>query len=74
MPTIINNPSGATEDVGSNLVLGIILILVTLGGITLFFMYGLPMIENNRNPDSTNINVVLPSTTPPPNTTPPAQK
>ena len=66
MPTVINNPS-TTEDSGSNLVLGIILVIVILGGLALFFIYGLPMIQNNanQNPTTTNINVTVPAATAP---------
>ena len=66
MPTVINNPSN-TEDSGSNLLVAVILIVAIFGGVVLFFMYGLPMIQNNRNPDpnSTNINVTLPNDTTP---------
>ncbi len=61
MPTVINNP-GTTEDSGSNLVLGVILAIVILGGLVLFFIYGLPMIQNDtsQNPGTTNINVTVP--------------
>jgi hypothetical protein len=64
MPTVINNP-GTTEDSGSSLVLGIILAVVVLGGLALFFIYGLPMIQNNQNPSTTNINVTTPAPTTP---------
>lgn len=64
MPTVINNPQ-TTEDSGSNLLVGIILIVVFFGGIALFFIYGLPMIQNNYNqkPDSTNIQITIPAET-----------
>jgi hypothetical protein len=65
MPTVINNP-GSVEDSGSNLILAIVLMVVILGGIVLFFMYGLPMIQNYQSPSSTNINVTLPAATVPP--------
>ncbi|OGZ66150.1 MAG: hypothetical protein A3C50_01520 [Candidatus Staskawiczbacteria bacterium RIFCSPHIGHO2_02_FULL_43_16] len=69
MPTVINNP-GTTEDSGSNLVLGVILVMVILGGFALFFIYGVPMIQNNKNPDSTDINITVPPATTPTTQTP----
>jgi len=75
MPTVINNP-GTTEDSGSGLVLGVVLAIIILGGLALFFIYGLPMIQNNVNPNptSTNINVTVPpSVTPAPVTPTPAK-
>lgn len=65
MSTVINNPS-TPEDSGSNLVLGIILAVIILGGMVLFFIYGLPRLQNNQNPDATNINVTVPNTITPP--------
>ncbi len=64
MTTVINNPSN-TEDASSSLVIGIILTIVVLGGIALFFIYGLPMMQDNtkQNADGTTINVTLPVTT-----------
>ncbi len=71
MPTVINNP-GTTEDAGSNLVVGVILVIVILGGVALFFIYGLPMIQNNtnQNPGTTNINVTVPPAVAPTTQTP----
>ena len=71
MPTVINNP-GTTEDSGLNFVWGVILAIVILGGLALFFIYGLPMIQNstNQNPETTNINVTVPPTTTPTTQTP----
>ncbi len=69
MTTIINTP-GSGEDSGSNLVVAVILIIVISGGVALFFIYGLPMIQKNanqnpQNPGTTNINVTVPPTTTP---------
>jgi len=71
MPTIINNP-GTTEDSGSNLVSGVILTIVILGSLALFFIYGLPMIQNNTKQylGTTNINVTVPPATTPTTQTP----
>lgn len=64
MTTVINTP-GNTEDSGSNLVAVLILVIVIIAAAVLFFVYGLPMIQNNQNPDSTtNINVTNPPTPP----------
>lgn len=76
MATVINNPgTNSTEDSGSNMVLAVVLIVVILGAIVLFFVYGLPMIQNysNPNPATTNINVTIPTTTTPPPATTPAK-
>ncbi len=72
MSTIINTPSGNTEDSGLNAILAVVLIIVVLGAVALFFIYGLPMIQNysNTNPGSTNINVTVPANPNPAPTTP----
>lgn len=64
MPTVINNPSGSSEESGSNLLVAIVLIIVILGGFVLFFIYGLPMLQNKETPNDTNINVTIPNPTP----------
>jgi hypothetical protein len=56
MATIINNPDSG-ERSGSGLVVGVILVIVILLGIALFFIYGLPMIQNNQKPNDSNIDV-----------------
>ncbi len=76
MPTIINNPS-KTEDSGTGLMVGVLVAIIVLGGIALFFVYGLPIIQNNANananPNSINVNIKLPNTTTPSsNTTQPS--
>ena len=61
MTTVINTP-GNTEDSGSNLVAVLILVIVIIAAVVLFFIYGLPMIQNKQNPGSTtNINVTTPT-------------
>ena len=71
MATIVNTPATG-EDSGSNLLVAVILIIVIFGGAVLFFIYGLPMIQNNtnQNPGTTNINVTVPPTTAPTTQTP----
>lgn len=62
MTTVINTP-GQAEDSGSNLVAVLILVVVAIAVAVLFFVYGLPMIQNYQNPASTtNINVTTPVT------------
>ena len=70
MSTIINTP-GKTEDSGSNLIVAIILIVILSAGAILFWIYGLPIIQDmsNQNRDTTNINVTVPNNTTP-STTP----
>ena len=68
MTTVINTP-GNSDDSGSNLIAVLILIVVIVGAGALFFMYGLPMIQNSQKPSTTNINVTtptIPATTPAP--------
>jgi hypothetical protein len=63
MTTVINTPPGNTEDSGSNLVAVLILVVVIIAVAVLFFVYGLPMIQNSQNPNggTTNINVTTPT-------------
>lgn len=68
MATVINNPTGSAEDAGSNLVVGVVLAIIILGAAVLFFVYGLPAMQNNQNPNGTNINVTVPENTTTPNT------
>ena len=65
MSTIINTPPVNSEDSGAGLVLGVILGIIIFGGLALFFIYGLPMIQNSQNqtPSETNINVTVPANT-----------
>lgn len=63
MTTVINTP-GNTEDSGSNLIAVLLLVIVIIAAAVLFFVYGLPMIQNSQNPNgsTTNINVTTPTT------------
>ncbi len=67
MTTVINTPPPVeSSDSGLGLVLGVLLSVII---IALFFVYGLPAIQNNMNPqnpqtDNINVNVKLPPTTP----------
>jgi hypothetical protein len=76
MSTIINTPPNMTTDDSASssvAVVAIVLILAVAG--VLFVMYGLPAIQNNttETPGTTNINVELPSVTPPTPTPAPQQ-
>jgi len=64
MTTIINTPGGSNGDSGSGLGL-IIGVLVAIGLVVLFVVYGLPALRNNQKPSSTNINVTIPDVIPP---------
>lgn len=64
MATIINTPGNTADDSGSNLVLAVVLVVLIIGAAVLFFVYGLPMINNATvpAPNSINVNVQLPTT------------
>lgn len=56
MTTVINTP-GTTDDSGSNMVMILILILVIVGAVSIFFIYGLPMMQNYSNPTNGTIDI-----------------
>ena len=62
MTTVINTPGNNTEESGSNLVAVLILVIIIVVVAVLFYMYGLPTIQNYQNPKSstTNINITTP--------------
>ncbi|MDQ3245240.1 MAG: hypothetical protein M3P22_02775 [bacterium] len=65
MTTIINTPGGGNSDNSSGLGL-IVGVLVAIGLVALFFIYGWPAIRKNQaggQPNSTNINVTVPDVT-----------
>ncbi len=69
MAIIVNNPSGTSEDSGLGVIVGVVVGLLL---IVLFFVYGLPALQNRQaaaQPD-TNITVQLPNPTPAPKPAP----
>jgi hypothetical protein len=60
MATVINNPSGNSEDSGVGMIIGVLVAIVL---IVLFFVYGLPALRGNPAPaqNGLNVDVNLPS-------------
>ena len=61
MTTVVNTPANG-ESTNLGFMVGALLVLVIGAG--LFFVYGLPMIKRNSVPNTMQINVQLPKTTP----------
>lgn len=61
MTTIINTPpSGNSSDSGLGLILGV---LIAIGLVALFFVYGIPAIRKSQTPNNTTniINIPVPT-------------
>lgn len=57
MTTVINTPGNSNSDSGFGLVFGII---IAIGLVVLFVIYGLPALRRNNGGDNLNVNVTLP--------------
>jgi hypothetical protein len=59
MATVINNPSGNSDNSGTGVIIGVIVAIIL---IILFFVYGLPALRGGASPsNSLDVNVDLPS-------------